>query len=586
MRAGRFLKGILIVIILCSMVVPAKNASAAALTAHQDFSKKVSAELTKYIKKSGGTVTLQYQDLGTGDVFQIKGKTAGRAASTIKLPLALYIMEQASKGKINLNQKLVYKSRHYSGGSGVIQNQKVGTSYTIRDLVKKAMIYSDNIAFIMLKERVGQANLVKYIKSIGGQYAYPNGQNLTSANDLTIYAKKLYQFSKKSPLGEELVGYLKKTVYNTTIPKGIKGVAVAHKVGMIPAERIYNDAAIVYDKKPFVLAIMTKNLSYEKSQKVIADLAAIVYKQHKAKGITQKVIIKGDTKIYLNSWGEIAYAKVYSGSKLIKIQEFYPNSTIENASQHINYIYDINNDGFIAKAAKLDKETQKATNRYEYYSKTVYGKHGGNIKYIFDLNAAGYITKAVKTEKGTKRTLAWYQYQSNTVYGKHSSRISGITLNVPLINQRPELPTGCEITAVTMMLQYKGVRVNKVTLANKMPRHSSNPNLGYVGNPFTKRGWTIYPPALMGVVKKYAGSAKNLTGTSNANVEKQLLNNKPIVVLVSRMHGFSVHALTLTGFDKTNYYYNDCWSGEKNAKISKKEFNKLWSNQSKRAISY
>jgi len=104
-----------------------------------------------------------------------------------------------------------------------------------------------------------------------------------SAGDLTLYANKLYQFSQKSSFGKELISYMKKTIYNTTIPRGIVGPVIAHKVGWIPMYQVYNDVAIVYDKKPFVLAIMTKNISNEKSQKVIADLAAIVYKDHRAK---------------------------------------------------------------------------------------------------------------------------------------------------------------------------------------------------------------------------------------------------------------------------------------------------------------
>ncbi|MEH7075107.1 serine hydrolase [Neobacillus drentensis] len=309
----------MVIFLVISMLIPSHSAYAAELTAHQEFTKKASSELNKYLKKSGGRVTLQYQDLVTGETFQIKGKTSNRAASTIKLPLALYIMEQAAKGKINLNQKLTYKSYHYYGGSGVIQKDKVGTSYTIRNLVKKAMIYSDNIAFIMLKERVGQKTFIKYMKSIGGQYAYPNGQNLTSANDLTIYAKRLYQFSNKNPLGKELVGYLKKTVYNTTIPRGIKGTAVAHKVGMIPQDRIYNDAAIVFDKNPYVLAITTKGISYKKSQKVIAGLAWIVNKNHKAKASAPYFKSKADVTIYQNSSKSAAIGtlKKYQTLKII-----------------------------------------------------------------------------------------------------------------------------------------------------------------------------------------------------------------------------------------------------------------------------
>ncbi|KKK38822.1 hypothetical protein WQ57_07270 [Mesobacillus campisalis] len=159
-------------------------------------------------------------------------------------------------------------------------------------------------------------------------------------------------------------------------------------------------------------------------------------------------------------------------------------------------------------------------------------------------------------------------------------------LNVPLVSQLPELPTGCEITSVTMMLQYKGAKVDKIGLANEMPRHSWDPNYGYVGNPFTTRGWTVYPPALMKLVSKYAGSSKNLTGVSHLMLESYIASGKPVTVWASPMHGFTVHALTLTGYDRNNYYLNDPWTGKKDVRISKTEFIKLWSNQSKRAISY
>lgn len=46
---------------------------------------------------------------------------------------------------------------------------------------------------------------------------------------------------------------------------------------------IYNDIAIVYDEKPYVLAVTTSNLGYEHSQKVIAEIAAVTHQLHKQK---------------------------------------------------------------------------------------------------------------------------------------------------------------------------------------------------------------------------------------------------------------------------------------------------------------
>ncbi len=47
---------------------------------------------------------------------------------------------------------------------------------------------------------------------------------------------------------------------------------------------------------------------------------------------------------------------------------------------------------------------------------------------------------------------------------------SYLRLNVPVIAQRPQLPTGCEITATAMMLRYSGAAVTKTALAREMPR--------------------------------------------------------------------------------------------------------------------
>ncbi|MGM0777986.1 MAG: C39 family peptidase [Bacillota bacterium] len=290
----------------------------------------------------------------------------------------------------------------------------------------------------------------------------------------------------------------------------------------------------------------------------------------------------------LNKSGNVILAsqREKGSQRILTLYEYYPNSSFGKHGDKIIHIFDINKSGHITKATKREKGSQRIQSWFEYYPQTYYGSHSNRIKYIFDIGSSGYINKASMRESGTQRILSVYFYTPKTTYGNHGSKISGLQLNVPLVSQLPQLPTGCEITAVTMMLQYKGAAADKVKLANEMPKHPYSPYFGYVGDPFTKFGWTIYPTALLGLVKKYAGSSINLTGKSNAAIEAHLSNRKPVVVWVSPMHGFSVHAITLIGYDSSNYYFNDPWTGQKNVKINKSEFNKLWSNQEKRAISY
>ncbi|MTV81715.1 C39 family peptidase [Secundilactobacillus folii] len=156
-------------------------------------------------------------------------------------------------------------------------------------------------------------------------------------------------------------------------------------------------------------------------------------------------------------------------------------------------------------------------------------------------------------------------------------------LNVPLIAQRPELPTGCEITAVTMMLQYLGARVSKVQLAREMPHSDQDPEAGFVGDPFTDDGNTVYPPALVGLITKYAGSATDLTGADLVTLKRQIDQGHPVVIWVGEFDGFHTHALTLIGYDETHVLVNDCWT-EKMERLSNERFARIRQRLGNRAI--
>ena len=161
-----------------------------------------------------------------------------------------------------------------------------------------------------------------------------------------------------------------------------------------------------------------------------------------------------------------------------------------------------------------------------------------------------------------------------------------ILLNVPLLLQRPTLPTGCEIVSTTMMLDYMGIDVDPVKLAEEIPYDKNDPSLGYVGNPFTDGGWTIYPEAMIETIMKYLPTAKVMTGVSMDELKEQLALEKPVVVWLSGMHGYTIHSVIVTGYDMKGIYYNDPWSGEKNAWISNDDFLTMWSDQEYRALSY
>ncbi|QHE51051.1 hypothetical protein GS400_02890 [Pontibacillus sp. HMF3514] len=237
-------------------------------------------EIEKYLGKNTDRVVFRYENLQTGEFVSKGGSLAKRAASTIKLPLALLIIELAKSEKIDLDQKLTYRSYHHYGGSGVIQFNEEGTTYTVEYLVQKMLVHSDNIAYIMLREHVGRQKFINFMEELGADYAYPNGKNYTSANDLTLYLKHLYRIKEESELAEQVFKWLQNTAYNHGIPQGVKQ-PVAHKVGMIPMYNISNDTAIVLGESPYALTILTTNYSYNESKKIISELTTIIDRVHR-----------------------------------------------------------------------------------------------------------------------------------------------------------------------------------------------------------------------------------------------------------------------------------------------------------------
>lgn len=203
----------------------------------------------------------------------------------------------------------------------------------------------------------------------------------------------------------------------------------------------------------------------------------------------------------------------------------------------------------------------------------------------------------------------WYQIiyngkkgfvSGNYVQAVHSS--STFTMNVPLVLQNPELPAGCEVTSLDMALRYKGVQIDKITLAKKMPyTNTLDPNKGYVGSPFNGTGYTINPVKLQDLAKIYRPASADITGASIASIENEVRSGNPVLVwftigYVDVINHYiyqngqrywwpqPLHCIVVTGASPTNFYINDPLNGNKNYPINKTRFNTIYTEMGKRAL--
>ena len=121
------------------------------------------------------------------------------------------------------------------------------------------------------------------------------------------------------------------------------------------------------------------------------------------------------------------------------------------------------------------------------------------------------------------------------------SENSKIINNFPLLNQLPELPTGCETTSLAMVLKYCGLTADKCDLADnyleKGEFGKTDPNKAFIGDPRTEnnsRG--CYAPVIANAANKYLaaqGSDKKasvITGTEFKDLFSYLDKNTPVIV--------------------------------------------------------
>lgn len=87
------------------------------------------------------------------------------SASAIKLFDAIYLIEKAKAGEINLNDTITYLPSYNLSGSLKTSKHKYYDKISLRDLIDYAISVSDNAAHFMLVKHIGASNLNKYFKT-------------------------------------------------------------------------------------------------------------------------------------------------------------------------------------------------------------------------------------------------------------------------------------------------------------------------------------------------------------------------------------------------------------------------------------
>ena len=254
-------------------------------------------------------LAIAYRDLGTQKEVTVNADVTMHAASTMKVPVMIELFRQAEQSGRGLDTMITVRNRFRSLVDGSPYDLDptddsdaelyalVGTERSTRDLMRRMIVRSSNLATNLLIEAVDAKRVTATVRDLGAHrmtvlrgveddLAYRRGlSNTTTARDLMILMAAIAQNRAAAPDAcREMIAVLSAQEFNDLIPAGLPPeTPVAHKTGWIKGIR--HDAAIVFPKttSPYVLVVLTRGFEDPKAAaRAIVRASQIVY-QHRAR---------------------------------------------------------------------------------------------------------------------------------------------------------------------------------------------------------------------------------------------------------------------------------------------------------------
>ncbi len=267
------LAGVAVIMFLLSGILIASPARAGEIEYHP-----LRDELRHYLAQQKGVYGLYIIDLQSGQTAGINENQEFYAASTFKVPISLYVYRQVTAGELDPEKLIATAPSHMEGGTGRLQFSPPGTQKSVDELVRYAIVYSDNVATNMLLDQVGKKEVKDYMRSLGGEMV-DDQENTTCPRDMAVYMQEAVRFAGASPWGEKLLDHLRHTVYTDRIPYPLPDVPVANKIGDWPSTGTYNDVAYVeHPVRPYIISIFSRGTAgYGNAAAVIREVSRTAY---------------------------------------------------------------------------------------------------------------------------------------------------------------------------------------------------------------------------------------------------------------------------------------------------------------------
>lgn len=242
-------------------------------------------------------VGVYFRELNDGYWFSIGETEKFVPASLRKVPLMIALLKQAERDNGLLNRRITLDLKN---DYNLVQNIKpsqtleFGKSYTVKDLIFRMIVYSDNNAFTCLTKIVDKDEYSNTYTKL--RILNPRTQKDDDYLSIQTYAsffRILYNASYLSrDLSDAALGILSKCEFRAGLVAGIPStVSVAHKFGeqTDAAEgtvQLHDCGIIYYPRHPYLLCVMSKGPNFAVLDDVIKDISKTVYTEVDAQSLS------------------------------------------------------------------------------------------------------------------------------------------------------------------------------------------------------------------------------------------------------------------------------------------------------------
>lgn len=238
-------------------------------------------ELREYLQslpeqnKDWAEMSIYFEVLNTGANISINNDLKIWPASLAKLPVAMVAMKKVENGDWDLEEKTFTVTEQNLDIHTKDINNQIGQNYTLRFVLERLLLESDNTAYRMLISELTEEELDSIDHAVGLD-AFFTEDGKVSAKDYTRLLRALHS---STYLGEEysqmLLNLMAESKNNQFLKAGVpSNVKVAHKWGINEELGTYADSGIIYlQNRPYLFSIMinAKDGDQEKSQRLIKE---------------------------------------------------------------------------------------------------------------------------------------------------------------------------------------------------------------------------------------------------------------------------------------------------------------------------